>query len=182
LTKPGPEIGFIFQESSAFPWLTVRENVQFGLKLKSNRHKAADAFTKVQELCKELGIEHVLNHFPSQLSGGQKQRVAIARALILQPSVILCDESFSALDEITRQEMRELLLRLHQHYKPTIIFITHNVEEALFLANYLVICSVGPLRLIDRLPIHFAEPRNSDLLETSDFVAQKRKIKAMIPN
>jgi NitT/TauT family transport system ATP-binding protein len=180
LSEPGPEIGFIFQEPSAFPWLTVRQNIEFGARLKANRGHIQNSAARAAELCVELGLERQMDYFPRQLSGGQKQRVALGRALILQPSLLLMDESFSALDEMTRSEMRQLLLQLHQHYQPTVIFITHHIEEALFLADELVLCTASPLRFKEQIPVRYPVPRNNDLLESREFLDLKARIRKQI--
>jgi NitT/TauT family transport system ATP-binding protein len=179
VSKPTPDIGFMFQESSAFPWLTVRENVEYGCRLVANRRRRdrRGDEDKVQQLCCEVGLEKFLNYYPSQLSGGQKQRVVIARSLILQPQIILCDEPFSALDEVTRNELRNLLIQLHRRYSPTVMFITHSVEEALFLGDRLIICAGPPLTAFADRRISFDEPRQIDLLFSNEFTALKRDVK-----
>jgi NitT/TauT family transport system ATP-binding protein len=182
VTQPSPEIGFMFQESSAFPWLTVKQNIEFGLKLKANKHKVNgnDIGQAVYRICKELNIDKFLEFYPSQLSGGQKQRVVIARSLILKPKIILCDEPFSALDEITRNDLRELLLELHSHYLPTIVFITHSLEEAVFLGNHVVISSGPPLRCVEIVEIKFSLTRTSHLLDTREFLEAKLRAKNIL--
>jgi NitT/TauT family transport system ATP-binding protein len=179
---PSPDIGFMFQENSAFPWLTVRENVEYGCRLKANRslrHWREDG-DEVRRLCRELGLERFLDYYPSQLSGGQKQRVVIARSLILQPKIILCDEPFSALDEVTRNELRNLLILLHRRYSPTVMFITHSVEEALFLGDRLIVCTGPPLKpLVDRA-VSFGEPRRVDLLYSAEFARLRKEVKTIL--
>lgn len=173
-----PNIGYIFQEDSVFPWLTVRQNIAFGLSLRAHRHE--NSIDLVRELAQQLYIDRVLDSYPSQLSGGQRQRVVIARSLILQPKVLLCDEPFSALDELTRAELRELLLRVHARYHPAVIFITHSVEEAIFLGSRVVICSGPPLRFVDAVDIPFSLPRRSDLVDTEAFRQLHKKVKRML--
>jgi ABC-type nitrate/sulfonate/bicarbonate transport system ATPase subunit len=182
ILEPNPEIGFMFQESSAFPWLTLRKNIVFGLKLRANKGKVdkKEIADRVIRICKELNIDKFLDSYPSQLSGGQKQRVVIARSLILKPKVILCDEPFSALDEITRNDLRELLLELHRHYSPTIIFITHSVEEAVFLGDQLIICSGPPLKRVEEMKISLPIPRTSSLLDAAAFIEQRTKAKRIL--
>jgi len=179
VSEPNPDIGFMFQESSAFPWLTVRKNIEFGLDLKTNRRrvKREELEDKVVQICRELNIDRFLDFYPSQLSGGQKQRVVIARSLILKPKVILCDEPFSALDELTRADLRGVLLELHRHYSPTILFITHSVEEAVFLGDYLFICSGPPLRVIEEMKINLPATRKPALVDDEAFIEQKAKAK-----
>jgi NitT/TauT family transport system ATP-binding protein len=179
---PTPEIGFMFQEPSAFPWLTVKQNIEFGLRLRANKYRlrTLESSREIQSICSELDIERVLDLYPSQLSGGQKQRVVIARSLILKPQVILCDEPFSALDEITRSDLRELLLKLHDRYLPTIVFITHSIEEAIFLGDALVICSGPPLRSEKELEIDFERSRDAALLTAKEFLNLKVQVKSIL--
>jgi NitT/TauT family transport system ATP-binding protein len=182
VVNPSPEIGFMFQEPSAFPWLTVKENIEFGLRLNANKSRLTSIkiSDEIHSICRELNLERVLDLYPSQLSGGQKQRVVIARSLILKPKVILCDEPFSALDEITRSDLRELLLELHERYLPTVIFITHSIEEAIFLGESLIVCSGPPLRFEERIEISFQLPRNASLLTTRGFLEMKAKVKSIL--
>jgi NitT/TauT family transport system ATP-binding protein len=179
VSGPTPNVGFMFQESSAFPWLTVRQNVEFGCRLAANRSRqdrTRDEL-KVKQLCSEVGLERFLDHYPSQLSGGQKQRVVIARSLILQPQIILCDEPFSALDEVTRNELRNLLIQLHSRYSPTVMFITHSVEESLFLGNRLIVCAGPPLKAFVDRTVNFNQPRQLNLLFSDEFTTFKRDVK-----
>ena len=177
--EPSPDIGFMFQQDTAFPWLTVRANMLFGLRLKANRHRVRSK--KIEDLifetAKELNIESLLERYPSQLSGGQKQRVVIARSLILQPTVLLCDEPFSALDEATRRDLRDVVLELHQMYQPTVIFITHNIEEAIYLGDRVIICSGPPLRIVSDSIVQFSQPRSAELLESKEFREVYRNVR-----
>lgn len=175
-------VGYIFQESSIFPWLTVEENIKFGLKLKANRNKnnQPDTNKLIDRICTDLQIENFKTSYPNQLSGGQKQRVAIARSLVLRPKVLLFDEPFSSLDESTRQNLREQLLELHSFYKPTIIFITHSIEEALFLGDQIFICSNRPIKLLHTYEARFNMNRNHDIIDSSEFLAHKLNIKKII--
>lgn len=179
VSAPTPDVGFMFQESSAFPWLTVRQNVEFGCRLAANRGRKdpkRDA-EKVKQMCSEVGLDRFLDHYPSQLSGGQKQRVVIARSLILQPQIILCDEPFSALDEVTRNELRNLLIQLHGRYSPTVMFITHSIEESLFLGSRLIVCAGPPLKAFVDRAVSFNEPRQFNLLYSDEFTIFKRDVK-----
>jgi ABC-type nitrate/sulfonate/bicarbonate transport system ATPase subunit len=170
IAAPSADVGYIFQHDSAFPWLTVRHNIGFGLELRANvgRVGANTREEIIREMSATVGLGEVLERFPRQLSGGQRQRVVIARSLVLQPRVLLCDEPFSALDDRTRQSLREQVLLIRERYRPTIIFITHHVEEALFLADKVVVCDGPPLTIRAVRPINF-DRRDVDLIASAPF-------------
>lgn len=140
-------LGFMFQENSVFGWLSVRKNIEFGLNLTVNKKQTIyeNKWTLVENIAELVGISNFLDYFPSQLSGGQKQRVVIARSLILNPKIIICDEPFSALDEKSREELRQLVLNIQREFGNTVVFITHNTEEADFLGDYVLLCSTLPM-------------------------------------
>jgi NitT/TauT family transport system ATP-binding protein len=180
--KRDARIGFMFQENSIFPWLSARDNITFGMQLKRNREiaESMESAASVDKLGRELGIEDQLDLFPRQLSGGQKQRVVIARSLILEPSILLCDEPFSALDELTRRELREQLLDVQSRHSPTILFITHSVEEAVFLGERVVVCSGPPLRIESDFEVTFKHPRDRRLLEKPEFFDAMQKVRRVL--
>jgi NitT/TauT family transport system ATP-binding protein len=155
---PGPERGMVFQEYSLFPWRTVLDNVAFGLELKGiskdERHEKARQYLKMVEL------ERFEERYPHELSGGMKQRVAIARALVNDPIAILMDEPFGALDAQTRNIMQSELLRIWEEEKKTVIFVTHSVDEAIYLADRIVIMSARPGKIKDVIRIDISRPRN----------------------
>jgi|ERR1043165_304835 ABC-type nitrate/sulfonate/bicarbonate transport system ATPase subunit len=167
-------IGFIFQEASIFPWLTVKENLLFGLKL--DRNIRSEAHELLEDIAKDVGLLDYLDHYPKQLSGGQKQRVAFGRSLVLHPPVLLCDEPFSSLDDTIRQEMRELLLKIQCKYRLTILFVTHSVEEALFLGDYTLKFTSSPLSNVVQEEISFDTKRDKELLYSAQFNRIKQKI------
>jgi NitT/TauT family transport system ATP-binding protein len=173
VTGPHPERGLVFQQHTLFPWKKVLDNVSFGLKMKGvarrERHQAA------RELLQVVGLEEFENSYPSQLSGGMQQRVEIARVLINRPRVMLMDEPFGALDAQTRMKMQELLLDIWTQMKTTIVFITHDIDEALFLADRILVMSPRPGRIIDEIKLDFARPRGTELVTSADFVALKRR-------
>ena len=172
IVAPSGDIGFIFQQESVFPWLSVRDNVAFGLSLRTNRDRANRVTALVDEMCDSVGLDVDLRgRFPRQLSGGQRQRVVIARSLALRPRLLLCDEPFSSLDDRTRQSLRNEVLKIRDQYQPTIIFITHNVEEALYLADVVVVCEGPPLAIQSVQQITF-ESRDEELI-TSDVFRKK---------
>jgi ABC-type nitrate/sulfonate/bicarbonate transport system ATPase subunit len=152
---PGPNRGMVFQNSALFPWLTAIENIEFGPKSigmpKAERRRLAQDLI---ELVRLTGFE---NQYPRELSGGMRQRVAIARALAMDPDILLMDEPFGALDELTRADMQDELLRIWQARKKTVVFITHSIMEALYLSDRIIVLSPHPGRM--RLKVDFDMPR-----------------------
>src|SRR6202790_1525096 len=142
VSQPGPDRGVVFQEYGLFPWFTVEQNVQYGPRLKGVRgrelQKISDRYLSL------VHLEHAAKHFPSQLSGGMRQRVAIARALANQPDILLMDEPFGALDAQTRAQMQLYLKQIWASVDVTIVFITHDLDEAVYLADRIIVLSAGP--------------------------------------
>lgn len=178
VTAPPFDVVYVFQQytKSIFPWKTVRQNVEFGLRNR-NRHSAAqirEIATRYIALMKLEGFE---NHYPSQLSGGMQQRVAIARALACQPAVLLMDEPFSSVDELTRASLQNLILEIWRRYELTIIFVTHDVEEAVYLSTRALVMSPRPGRIVDDIPIGIPHPRKQlSTRERPDFLEFRRRI------
>ncbi|KRR02267.1 sulfonate ABC transporter ATP-binding protein [Bradyrhizobium jicamae] len=174
LLGPSPDRGIVFQQHTLFPWKRVRDNVAFGPKMrglgKAERRMAADQIPKL------VGLEGFEKFYPSQLSGGMQQRVEIARVLINQPRVLLMDEPFGALDAQTRSLMQEVLLDIWTKIPTTTVFVTHDIEEALFLADRIIVMSARPGRVIDDIRLPFARPRHTELVTESEFVRLKRHI------
>jgi len=158
ITGPSPARGMVFQEYSLFPWRTVLENIAFGLELKGV--PAEERRTKSRQYLKMVGLERFESRYPHELSGGMKQRVAIARALVNDPRALLMDEPFGALDAQTRNIMQDELLRIWEKEKTTVVFVTHSVDEAIFLADRIVILSARPGRVKDVIEITLLRPRN----------------------
>jgi NitT/TauT family transport system ATP-binding protein len=158
---PGPERGVIFQQYALFPWLTVRQNVEFGLRTagvaKVERRERAEYFIKM------VGLEQFADALPKMLSGGMKQRCAIARAYAVNPSILLMDEPFGALDALTRVKLQEQLLATWSREKRTVVFITHDVDEAVFLANRVVVMAARPGRVFDVIDVDLPYPRTEDV-------------------
>ncbi|MCK7021012.1 taurine ABC transporter ATP-binding subunit [Enterobacter kobei] len=151
---PGAERGVVFQNEGLLPWRNVQENVAFGLQLAGvNREQRLET---ARQMLKKVGLEGAEKRFIWQLSGGQRQRVGIARALAANPQLLLLDEPFSALDAFTREQMQTLLLRLWHETGKQVLLITHDIEEAVFMATELVLLSPGPGRVVERLPLEFA--------------------------
>jgi NitT/TauT family transport system ATP-binding protein len=175
---PHAERGLVFQHHTLFPWRKVIDNVAFGLKMqgvpRDERHRRA------RELLALVGLQDFAQHYPSQLSGGMKQRVEIARVLINHPRVMLMDEPFGALDAQTRLMMQQLLLELWARIRTTVVFITHDIDEALFLADRILVMSPRPGRIIEEIPITFARPREAGLVTSPAFTELKRHCLALL--
>jgi NitT/TauT family transport system ATP-binding protein len=172
--KPGPDRGVVFQEAALFPWLSVWENVIFGPKTQGL--KASDYEARANEMLQIVGLSDFKHHLPVQLSGGMRQRVGIARILTLGSRVLLMDEPFGALDAQTRLTMQELLLDVWQKLKPTILFVTHDIDEALFLADTIYVMSARPGRLQARMNVPLPRPRSIEDTTSASFNAMKREI------
>jgi NitT/TauT family transport system ATP-binding protein len=168
--RPGPDRGMVFQQYSLFPWMTIRENIRFGPRVTgaSSPDGIADTFLEL------VGLSRFANRYPGELSGGMQQRVGIARALANYPSVLLMDEPFGALDAQTRLMMQESLLRIWSDFGITVLFVTHDVDEALFLADRVLVMSASPGRIIADLPVSIARPRSLDLATDAEFIELKR--------
>jgi NitT/TauT family transport system ATP-binding protein len=169
---PHPDRGLVFQQHTLFPWKRILDNVAFGLKMRGMR--CAERHERARELLELVGLAGFERHYPSQLSGGMQQRVEIARVLINHPRVMLMDEPFGALDAQTRLMMQQLLLDIWERIRTTIVFITHDIDEALFLADRILVMSPRPGRIIEEIALEFARPRQAELVTSSHFVQLKR--------
>jgi NitT/TauT family transport system ATP-binding protein len=172
VSQPGPDRGMVFQNYSLYPWLTVRQNIVFGPKL---NHWPKDKISQIaNELIEIVGLKEYADQFPKVLSGGMKQRVAIARALAMEPSVLLMDEPFGALDAQTRSRMQELLLDIWSRKRNTVIFVTHDIEEAVYLADRVLVMSVRPGRIIEDFRIELPRPRVADVVASEEFTRYRK--------
>ncbi|MEM7770565.1 MAG: ABC transporter ATP-binding protein [Cyanobacteria bacterium P01_E01_bin.6] len=172
--KPGAERGFVFQQYSLLPWKTTFQNVEFGLKIKGI--PKAERKDMVGEYLNLVGLAKYRNAYPHQLSGGMQQRASIVRALVNSPSVLLMDEPFAALDAQTRHMMQELLLNIWSTLKTTVIFVTHDIEEAVFLGDRIFVMGVQPGHIKAELDIPLTRPRHVDDMLTPDFTNLNRQV------
>ena len=175
---PGPDRGMVFQGYSLFPWLTVLKNVEFGMKMR--KVPAEERTRKAMEYIKLVGLEGFENALPKQLSGGMKQRVAIARTLANEPEMLLMDEPFGALDAQTRVVMQELLAKISRETRTTILFITHDIDEALLLGDNIYVMSRRPGSIREQISISYEGKRDHNTLLRPDFIENKRKIMEML--
>lgn len=166
---PGRNRAVVFQQPSLFPWLTVFENVTLGLKCRGVSQE--EYGPKALRLIEEVGLAGFDKHYPYQLSGGMQQRTQIARALIGEPQILLMDEPFGALDYQTRLLMQKLLLRLWDHFKPTIFFITHDVGEAVFISDRVIVMTKRPGRVKRLVEVHAPKPRDYEFLSSPEFTS-----------
>jgi NitT/TauT family transport system ATP-binding protein len=171
---PGPERGVIFQQYALFPWLTVRKNVEFGLETagipKKERRERAEHFINL------VGLGHFADALPKMLSGGMKQRCAIARAYAVNPSILLMDEPFGALDALTRVKLQEQLLETWSQEKRTVLFITHDVDEAVFLANRVIVMAARPGRIFKEIRVDLPYPRTEEMRLSPEFADLRNQV------
>ncbi|KAB0667710.1 ABC transporter ATP-binding protein [Oryzomonas japonica] len=177
ISGPSHERGVVFQEDTLFPWLTVRQNILFGPRCRNSQQ-----LPNMDETLGLIGLQGFENSFPRELSGGMKQRVALARVLVNEPEVLLMDEPFGALDAQTREEVQDLLATVHARLKPTIVFITHDVEEAVYLADRVLVLSERPGRLIADIPIQLDRPRSQSDREAMIFTQLKAGLRRLLRN
>jgi len=175
---PGADRGVVFQQHTLFPWKTVLSNVEFGLKMRGVSR--AERRDRARAILDAVGLGDFLRHYPSQLSGGMQQRVSLARVLVNRPRVILMDEPFSALDAQTRFQMQEMLLELWSEFRMTVIFVTHDIDEAIFLSDRVVVISPRPGRVRAEFPVNLERPRTADLLTDPEFMRLKRECLALM--
>jgi NitT/TauT family transport system ATP-binding protein len=168
VTRPGPDRGFVFQSDALLPWRTVMHNVLFGLEVRG--HSFAETRPTAETLIKLVGLSGFENHYPSELSGGMRQRVNLARALAIDPEVLLMDEPFASLDAQTREIMQRELLKIWNQRKKTVLFITHQIDEAIYLADRVLVFSYRPGRLTADIRIPFPRPRELALKRSPDFL------------
>lgn len=177
VTGPGPDRVVVFQKAGLYPWLTLRDNIGFGLKM---RYGAKTPWQEVDQVIELIGLKGFESHRPYELSGGMQQRVAIARALVMHPRVLLMDEPFGALDAQTRETMQDFLTALWERIGATIIFVTHDIEEAVMLGTRLVVMSPRPGRISLDEPVPLARPRHRDMTSSPEFLTLKQKARKIL--
>ena len=178
IAGPGPDRGMVFQENALFPWLTVLGNVCYGPQ---RRGLARDVYVPAAtQILQQIGLGRFLESYPNELSGGMRQRVAIARALVNEPSVLLLDEPFGALDAQTRAVMQELLLEVWDREHRTVLFVTHDVDEAVFMADRVIVMSRRPGRVLADIDVTLARPRQFEVITTPEFSVLKREILGLV--
>ena len=174
VTRPGPDRGVVFQEAALFPWLNVWQNVVFGPQVQGVARSEYES--RARKLLKLVGLEAFAEALPVQLSGGMRQRVGIARVLAMSPRALLRDEPFGALDAQTRLSMQQLLLDVWQSLGTTVLFVTHDIDEAILLSDRICVMSARPGRIIRTIPIALARPRSIASLVSPEFIAYKARI------
>jgi NitT/TauT family transport system ATP-binding protein len=178
ISGPGADRGMVFQSYTLFPWLTVEENIRFGLEVKKMPKAQADEI--VERYLDIIDLKAFRKSYSKELSGGMKQRVAIARALANSPKVLLMDEPFGALDAQTKSQMQLLMREIWQVEKPTVVFITHDIEEAVFLSSRVYVMSVRPSRMVADIPILLSYKRDLSLKEQPEFLKYRHRITELL--
>jgi NitT/TauT family transport system ATP-binding protein len=171
---PGADRGFVFQSYTLFPWLTVAQNIAFGLREKGVSER--ERLDIARKWADRVGLSSFVDHFPKQLSGGMQQRTAIARALANDPKILLLDEPFGALDNQTRALMQEMLLGIWERERKTVLFVTHDIEEAIFVGSRVVVMSARPGRIKADIAVDLPHPRPYTIKTTPEFVALKERL------
>ncbi|MBA3478899.1 MAG: ABC transporter ATP-binding protein [Lautropia sp.] len=174
VTGPGADRGMVFQSYTLFPWLTVRQNICFGLREKGINPAQQEEISRY--FIQQVGLAGFEGHYPKMLSGGMQQRTALARALANDPKVLLMDEPFGALDHQTRELMQELLLSIWERHNKTVLFVTHDIDESIFMANRVVVMSARPGRIKHEERIDFPHPRDYRLKTAATFTGHKARL------
>src|SRR5713101_5290039 len=178
MTEPRSEIGIVFQDPTLLPWKTTLQNVLFPIEMM--RRDRSAYLGRAMELLRLVHLDDSLHKRPSQLSGGMRQRVSLCRALVSDPSILLMDEPFSALDAITRDDMNVVLLNLWERYRKTVLFVTHSIREAILLSDRVLVMGRSPSRIIADVKVSFPRPRNFNIEESSEFNVLRTTLRDLI--
>jgi NitT/TauT family transport system ATP-binding protein len=178
VSEPGYDRAFVFQADSLYPWRTVLDNIAFGLEIQGVQR--SERYSKARELVKMTGLKGFESHYPHELSGGMRQRVNLARALAVDPEIILMDEPFASLDAQTREVMQQELLKVWSKRKKTVIFITHQIDEAVYLADRVIVFSARPATIKAEIPVRIPRPRQLSVKRTPQFLEHGSEIWSLI--
>jgi NitT/TauT family transport system ATP-binding protein len=179
LTGPGPERAVVFQQASLLPWRTVERNVAYGLQLR-RQYSRAEIATRVERAIALVGLEGFEHHYPHEVSGGMQQRANVARALATEPTLALMDEPFGALDALTRELLQDELAALVGRLEQTTLFVTHDIDEAVYLGDRVIAMSRAPGRIIADLNVPFGRPRTRDVMDTEEFKGLVRELRLLL--
>lgn len=174
ITKPGPDRTMVFQDDAVFPWYTVRQNVEYGLRVQNIQKQERDEL--VDHYINLVGLKEAMNLYPRQLSGGMRKRVDVARAIATKPEVLLMDEPFAALDVLTKQRLQEEFLNIWSANRVTVIFVTHDLEEALYLSDRVIVMTPNPGRVRALVEVSFSRPRDPDIKTVPEFQQMRREL------
>ena len=169
IREPGPDRGVVFQETALFPWLSVEDNIAFGLSLRANQGKA-DRRQVVERMLQRTGLAPFRKRHPAELSGGMRQRAAIASVLTINPSTLLMDEPFGALDSLTRSIMQDFLLEIWEEQRKTVVLVTHDIDEAIYLADKTVVMTAHPGRIHEVIAVDLPRPRRYEMRSQAAFI------------
>lgn len=178
ITKPGPDRSIVFQQDSLYPWRTAEENIRFGLEIQNIQQE--ELRSRCDRLIRLVGLDKFAKQYPHELSGGMRQRVNLARALAVQPQVLLMDEPFASLDAQTRELMQRELLKIWESQRATVIFVTHQIEEALYLSDRVVVFSSRPGSIKEIVDVPFSRPRDLSIKRQPEFVSRVDRIWKLI--
>lgn len=178
VSGPGSDRAVVFQSDATFPWLSVEDNIQYGMKVKKVPKEQRKRTT--DELLNLLGLEKFRRSYPRELSGGMRKRIDIGRAYAAEPEILLMDEPFGALDVVTRETMQDELLRIWSEKKRTVIFVTHDLEEAMYLSDRIILLSPRPGRMKEIVELPFGRPRTPELRESREFYELRNKLRKLM--
>jgi ABC-type nitrate/sulfonate/bicarbonate transport system ATPase subunit len=181
VTGPGPDRGVVFQHSALFPWLSVRQNVAFGLGLAANRERQQSP-EHLDRMIGKVGLSRFAEALPAQLSGGMRQRAAIAAVLMIDPGVLLMDEPFGALDALTRSSMQDFVLQIWDENPKTVVLVTHDISEAIYLSDRVVVMTSQPGRIQEVIPVDLPRPRSAHMQSLPRFQELRERATALLRN